>query len=138
MDSLESIPGLFKSLKIRARVKVVLLACQPILYNLVGRYYDPFAGVNFIPPVRDYELGYRFIWPKNLAKSRQRCSTREGSIYVQQREDNVTFIRGPMNVWNSKNNKDRTCRPLLKQIGKNSIATCLLLLSIILNVVQRV
>ncbi len=53
------------------------------------------------------------------------------------REDNVTFIRGPMNVWNSKIIRTELV-DLLKRIGENSTATCLFLLSIMLNIVQRV
>jgi hypothetical protein len=43
------------------------------------------------------------------------------------REDNVTFIRGPLNVWNSKIIRTELV-DLLKRIGKNGTATSLLLL----------
>ncbi len=34
-------------------------AYSSILVNrLAGRYDKPYAGVNYIPPVRDYEFGY--------------------------------------------------------------------------------
>ncbi len=37
-----------------------VLSYQPAsLFCLTCRYDNPYAGVNFIPPVRDYAFGYR-------------------------------------------------------------------------------
>ncbi len=47
-------------LKLTKRVKVVVLTCH--LMQPGGPIRQPYAGVNFIPPVRGYELGYwRYI-----------------------------------------------------------------------------